>query len=132
MYTPWTLPKHVPRLHLISSVITAIRCQGSATRKKSRVAVSQLIAFWLLNYVLAAVGRPFGPSFMPDLSAIDLTEDSFHCVQVECCIRCLAQGVKATHIIDGRQPHSLLMELLTDEGVGTMIVGSARSASVTL
>lgn len=43
--------------------------------------------------------------------------------RVECCTRCLAQGVGATHIIDGRQPHSLLMELLTDEGVGTMITG---------
>ena len=43
--------------------------------------------------------------------------------RVECCIRCLAQGVHATHIIDGRQPHSLLMELLTDQGVGTMLVG---------
>ncbi|KAL3154268.1 hypothetical protein ABBQ32_013763 [Trebouxia sp. C0010 RCD-2024] len=43
--------------------------------------------------------------------------------KVECCIRCLAQGVSATHIIDGRQPHSLLMELLTDTGVGTMITG---------
>ena len=43
--------------------------------------------------------------------------------KVECCIRCLAQGVHATHIIDGRQPHSLLMELLTDQGVGTMITG---------
>ncbi|KAK9809855.1 hypothetical protein WJX72_000394 [[Myrmecia] bisecta] len=43
--------------------------------------------------------------------------------KVECCVRCLAQGVNATHIIDGRQPHSLLMELLTDVGVGTMIVG---------
>ena len=44
--------------------------------------------------------------------------------KVDCCIRCLSQGVAATHIIDGRQPHSLLMELLTDEGVGSMIVGS--------
>ena len=43
--------------------------------------------------------------------------------KVECCVRCLAQGVHATHIIDGRQSHSLLMELLTDEGVGTMITG---------
>lgn len=43
--------------------------------------------------------------------------------KVDCCIRCLSQGVAATHIIDGRQPHSLLMELLTDEGVGTMIQG---------
>jgi hypothetical protein len=84
--------------------------------------------------------------------------------RVECCVRCLAQGVGATHIIDGRQVcwscqcqcieivywahgacqckrlhfrsaigcasalqnHSLLMELLTDEGVGSMIVGSSR------
>ena len=44
-------------------------------------------------------------------------------VQVDCCIRCLAQGVKAAHIIDGRARHGILMELLTDEGVGTMIVG---------
>jgi len=43
--------------------------------------------------------------------------------KVECCVRCIAQGVNAAHIIDGRQPHSLLMELLTDEGVGTMITG---------
>jgi acetylglutamate kinase len=44
-------------------------------------------------------------------------------VQVECCIRCLSQGVTAAHIIDGRSRHSILMELLTDEGVGTMITG---------
>jgi acetylglutamate kinase len=43
--------------------------------------------------------------------------------QIECCIRCLAQGVGAAHIIDGRAKHSILMELLTDEGVGTMITG---------
>ena len=33
------------------------------------------------------------------------------------------QGVAATHIIDGRQQHSLLLELLTGSGVGTMITG---------
>ena len=41
------------------------------------------------------------------------------CCRVECCTRCLAQGVTATHIIDGRQQHSLLMEMLTDEGTLT-------------
>lgn len=45
------------------------------------------------------------------------------CCRVDCCVRCIAQGVHTTHIIDGRQNHSLLMELLTDEGVGTMITG---------
>ena len=41
--------------------------------------------------------------------------------KVQCCVRSIAQGVSAAHIIDGRQPHSLLQEILTIEGVGTMI-----------
>ncbi|GAA6617533.1 acetylglutamate kinase [Scytonema sp. NUACC26] len=44
--------------------------------------------------------------------------------KVNCCVRSLAQGVKAAHIIDGRNPHSLLLEIFTDVGIGTMIVGS--------
>ncbi len=40
----------------------------------------------------------------------------------ECCIRALAQGVNAAHIIDGRIPHALLLEVFTDKGIGTMIV----------
>jgi len=43
--------------------------------------------------------------------------------KIDCCVRSVAQGVKAAHIIDGRQPHSLLQEILTDEGVGSMITG---------
>ena len=43
--------------------------------------------------------------------------------KVECCIRSLAQGVKAAHIIDGRTPHSLLLEVFTDSGIGTMVMG---------
>ena len=40
--------------------------------------------------------------------------------KTECCIRALAQGVKAAHIIDGRVEHSLL-EIFTNSGKGTMI-----------
>ncbi|KAL2892257.1 Acetylglutamate kinase chloroplastic [Bienertia sinuspersici] len=43
--------------------------------------------------------------------------------KVNCCIRSLAQGVKTASIIDGRVQHSLLLEILTDEGAGTMITG---------
>ncbi|TVT97457.1 hypothetical protein EJB05_57296, partial [Eragrostis curvula] len=43
--------------------------------------------------------------------------------KVECCVRALAQGVHTASIIDGRVPHSLLLEILTDEGTGTMITG---------
>ena len=44
--------------------------------------------------------------------------------KVGCCVRSLAQGVKAAHIIDGRIPHALLLEIFTDEGIGSMIVAS--------
>ena len=46
--------------------------------------------------------------------------------KVQCCIRSIAQGVKAAHIIDGRQPHSLLLEVLTNDGTGTMITEDDR------
>ncbi|NJM75854.1 MAG: acetylglutamate kinase [Acaryochloridaceae cyanobacterium RU_4_10] len=45
--------------------------------------------------------------------------------KVTCCVRSLAQGVRAAHIIDGRVPHALLLEIFTDSGVGSMIVGSS-------
>ncbi|GHV86811.1 acetylglutamate kinase [Spirochaetia bacterium] len=41
--------------------------------------------------------------------------------KVECCNTALDGGVKKAHIIDGRLPHALLIELFTDEGIGTMI-----------
>ena len=41
--------------------------------------------------------------------------------KVECCIEALREGVKNVVIMDGRVPHSILMELLTDEGAGTMV-----------
>lgn len=44
--------------------------------------------------------------------------------KVNCCVRSLAQGVRAAHIIDGRMPHALLLEIFTDEGIGSMIVAS--------
>jgi acetylglutamate kinase len=41
--------------------------------------------------------------------------------KVDCCLLAMDGGVKKTHIIDGRLPHALLIELFTDEGMGTMI-----------
>ena len=43
--------------------------------------------------------------------------------KVECCITAIDQGVKKVIIMDGTVPHSILMELLTDEGAGTMVRG---------
>ena len=43
--------------------------------------------------------------------------------KVDCCIEAIGKGVKHVVIMDGRVPHSILMELLTDEGAGTMVMG---------
>jgi acetylglutamate kinase len=42
--------------------------------------------------------------------------------KLEACIRAVRQGVPQAHVIDGRQPHSLLLEVFTSEGIGTMVV----------
>ena len=41
--------------------------------------------------------------------------------KVDCCIEAIERGVKNVIIMDGRIPHSILMEILTDEGAGTMV-----------
>ncbi len=41
--------------------------------------------------------------------------------KVECCIKAMSNGVKSAHIIDGRVEHSILLEIFTDQGVGTVL-----------
>ena len=41
--------------------------------------------------------------------------------KVDCCLEALAAGVERAHIIDGRTPNALLLEIFTDQGVGTII-----------
>ncbi|MDE7362581.1 MAG: acetylglutamate kinase [Oscillospiraceae bacterium] len=42
--------------------------------------------------------------------------------KIDCCVEAVRRGVKQANIIDGRIPHSILIELLTDLGAGTMII----------
>lgn len=42
--------------------------------------------------------------------------------KVQCCLDAIEKGVKKVFIMDGRVPHSLLVEMLTDEGAGTMVI----------
>ena len=46
--------------------------------------------------------------------------------KVECCQEAIRAGVRNVVIMDGRIPHSILMELLTEEGAGTMVMGGAQ------
>jgi acetylglutamate kinase len=76
--------------------------------------------------ILLDRGRP--DTLLPSLDAArcrDLIErrviDEGMIPKVEACLDSLRAGVKKTHMIDGRLPHSLLLEIYTDRGVGTEI-----------
>jgi acetylglutamate kinase len=64
------------------------------------------------------------------LSQVTLTEarrllvgvDSGMVPKLEACIRAVEQGVPQAHVIDGRAAHSVLLEVFTDEGIGTMVL----------
>lgn len=45
--------------------------------------------------------------------------------KVECCIDAVRGGVAGTHIIDGKIPHAILLEIFTDSGIGTQITGGS-------
>jgi acetylglutamate kinase len=45
--------------------------------------------------------------------------------KAECVLTALGQGVQSVHIIDGRQPHSMLLEIFSDVGVGTMVTNDS-------
>ena len=42
--------------------------------------------------------------------------------KIDCCVEAVRRGVNRAHIIDGRIPHSILIEILSDEGIGTMFL----------
>ncbi|WP_414040295.1 acetylglutamate kinase [Acidithiobacillus sp. M4-SHS-6] len=44
--------------------------------------------------------------------------------KIQCCLDAVAAGVQSAHIIDGRVPHALLLEIFTDAGVGTLIANT--------
>ena len=41
--------------------------------------------------------------------------------KIDCCVEAVRRGVNRAHILDGRIPHSILIELFSDEGIGTML-----------
>jgi acetylglutamate kinase len=43
---------------------------------------------------------------------------------MEACVRAVEGGVPRAHVLDGRVPHALLLEIFTSEGIGTMVLPS--------
>lgn len=42
--------------------------------------------------------------------------------KVQCCLKAIDDGVKSVHVLDGRVPHSILLEIFTNKGIGTMVI----------
>ena len=57
---------------------------------------------------------------VPDLVAAGVISGGM-IPKVECCVEAVRSGVHRTHILDGRIPHSILIEVLSHAGIGTMI-----------
>jgi acetylglutamate kinase len=85
----------------------------------------------LLTDVEGVKGR--GGALVPTLSAEEAHEmitagviDGGMIPKIECCIEALRGGVQQAHVIDGRVKHAVLLEVLTNEGVGTEVVHATR------
>ena len=87
--------------------------------------------FVLLTNVRGIMRNPDDPnSFLSSLTAQearDLIQDEViyegMIPKVQACMRTINKGVKKAHIIDARIPHALLLEIFTDSGIGTEIIG---------
>ncbi len=77
---------------------------------------------------------PDRASLLSQLAAADAEDlvtrvDAGMVPKLEACVRAVRGGVDEAHVVDGRVPHTLLLEVFTDEGVGTMIVPDDDGAS---
>ncbi|HEY8114165.1 MAG TPA: acetylglutamate kinase [Actinomycetes bacterium] len=73
--------------------------------------------------------RQHGDGIIPRVRAGDLAKlfpaiEAGMAPKVEACLRAVRGGVPAAHIVDGRLPHAVLVEIFTDAGIGTMVVPS--------
>jgi acetylglutamate kinase len=68
-------------------------------------------------------------SLLTEVTTADLAEllpklDAGMIPKMEACLRAVKGGVPAAHVVDGRVPHSILLEVFTSEGFGTMVIPS--------
>jgi acetylglutamate kinase len=76
---------------------------------------------------------PHGTSIIHEIDTVELAKllpslDSGMLPKMEACLRAVEAGVPRAHVIDGRVAHSLLVEIFTNEGVGTMVRSTVEEA----
>lgn len=104
-----------------------INADTAAARIAAEMKASNLILLTDIKGLLedkdddSTIIRVVGVSYVPYLKKQGIISGGM-IPKIDCCVEAVRRGVKKTNIIDGRIPHSILIELLTDVGAGTMIV----------
>ncbi len=108
-----------------------INADTAAARIAGELRAESLISLTDISGILRDVNNP--DSLIPRITLLDaekLIEDGVisggMLPKVECCTNAIKWGVKKVFIIDGRVKHSILIETLTDEGIGTMFIDRNR------
>lgn len=111
-----------------SGGIYNINADTAAAHIAGALGAERLIMMTDIAGILQDKGNP--SSLIPEISAAEAgilkkkgVIDGGMIPKVDCCIEAIRRGVKNVVIMDGRVPHAILMELLTDEGAGTMVTG---------
>jgi acetylglutamate kinase len=78
----------------------------------------------------AAAARPFSQLTADELAALMPGLSDGMIPKMAACLAAVRGGVPQAHVLDGRLPHSILLEIFTDSGIGTMVVPAAASAEL--
>ena len=104
-----------------------INADTAAARIAGNLKAESLISMTDISGILRDKDNP--DSLIPKIYVSDTTQLMREGIisggmipKVECCTEAIRRGVNKVFIIDGRVPHSILIELLTDEGLGTMFI----------
>lgn len=110
-----------------------INADYAAAKISVKLNAEKLILLTDVPGILEDVNEP--ESLIPEINANDITYFKEKGIikggmipKVDCCLEAVNGGVSRAHIIDGRLPHSILLELFSKEGVGTMIANGIIKA----
>lgn len=103
-----------------------INADSAAAKISVKLNAEKLILLTDVPGILEDINEP--ESLIPEINLTDIARLKEKGIikggmipKVDCCLEAVSNGVSKAHILDGRLPHSILLELFSQEGVGTMI-----------
>ena len=116
----------------VDGTVYNINADSAAAALAAALGAAKLVVLTDVEGLYARYPDP--DSLISELSADELEPmlpglESGMAPKMEACLRAVRGGVPQAHVIDGRVPHSVLLEVFTSEGVGTMVTSSAPETS---